>query len=107
MENRYMRLIVMFDLPVTEASERKAATKFRNYLLKQGYQMLQYSIYYRIVNGFDMRKKFEKQLQYNLPSRGSIRLLVVSEKQFESMNVLVGYKTPIENKINDDSLVTF
>lgn len=44
-----MRIIVFFDLPVTTVAKRKAANQFRHFLLKDGYQMLQLSVYSRIV----------------------------------------------------------
>lgn len=43
--SKFMRMIVFFDLPVGTARERKAATKFRNFLIKDGYHMVQYSVY--------------------------------------------------------------
>ena len=51
--SKFMRMIVFFDLPVGTARERKAATKFRNFLIKDGYHMVQYSVYSRICNGND------------------------------------------------------
>ena len=42
--SKFMRMIVFFDLPVGTARERKAATKFRNFLIKDGYHMVQYSV---------------------------------------------------------------
>ena len=48
-----MRIIVFFDLPVTTAAKRKAANQFRLFLQKDGYQMLQLSVYSRIVRGRD------------------------------------------------------
>ena len=47
-EAKFMRIIVFFDLPVTTAAKRKAANQFRQFLLKNGYQMLQLSVYSRI-----------------------------------------------------------
>lgn len=32
-----MRMLVFFDLPVTTVNERKIATQFRKFLLKDGY----------------------------------------------------------------------
>lgn len=52
-----MRIIVFFDLPVTTVSKRKAANQFRHFLLKDGYQMLQLSVYSRIVKGRDALQK--------------------------------------------------
>ena len=42
---RYMRLIVFFDLPVATAKQRKDYRLFRKYLTKDGYLMLQESVY--------------------------------------------------------------
>ncbi len=91
--NKFMRMIVFFDLPVTTSKDRKAAAKFRDFLLKDGYHMMQFSVYTRVCNGTDAVEKHEARLNLNLPSRGSIRLLTITEKQFESMHILLGEKT--------------
>lgn len=88
--NKFMRLLVFFDLPTTTASERKAATKFRNFLLKDGYHMVQYSVYARVCNGMDAVAKHENRLHSNLPPNGSIRLLTLTEKQYSSIKILLG-----------------
>ena len=85
-----MRMIVFFDLPVTEKSAQKAATKFRNFLIKDGYQMLQFSVYSRVCNGYDAVKTHERRLKQHLPENGSVRLLTITEKQYESMQILLG-----------------
>ena len=51
--NKFMRMMVIFDLPVLTAKQRKMATRFRNFLLTDGYTMLQYSVYVRICNEDD------------------------------------------------------
>ncbi|ATO42540.1 CRISPR-associated endonuclease Cas2 [Loigolactobacillus coryniformis] len=107
MSSKYMRLLVMFDLPVVKAKERRAAAKFRQYLLGDGYVMMQYSVYYRIVNGYDMAKKYELRLDDNLPEKGSVRLLVVTEKQFDEMRLLVGDPLPNEEKLDSGQMTTF
>ncbi len=48
MSYRYMRLLVLFDLPVTTTEERREYTKFRKYLIKSGFMMFQESVYCRI-----------------------------------------------------------
>jgi len=48
---RFMRLIVFFDLPVVKKEDRKGYTQFRKFLLKDGYDMVQFSVYSRICNG--------------------------------------------------------
>uniref|UniRef100_UPI003FEFCC4D CRISPR-associated endonuclease Cas2 n=1 Tax=Roseburia sp. TaxID=2049040 RepID=UPI003FEFCC4D len=91
--NKFMRMLVFFDLPVVTAKERKAATKFRNFLLKDGYHMMQWSVYTRICNGTDAVAMHQQRLKLNLPEKGSVRLLTLTEKQFESIEVLLGTKT--------------
>ena len=75
-----MRMLVFFDLPVTTASERKNATRFRNFLLKDGYYMVQFSVYSRVCNGNDAVEKHFKRIKENLPPNGSVRLLTITGK---------------------------
>lgn len=91
-----MRMIVFFDLPVQTKTERRHATAFRNFLLKDGYHMLQFSVYARVCNGNDAVKKHESRLRASLPPNGSIRLLVVTEKQYQSIQILLGNYQPEE-----------
>lgn len=85
-----MRLLVLFDLPVKTKRQRRAATTFRNFLLQDGYYMLQYSIYVRICNGIDAVQKHRTRLRARLPEDGAVRLLVITEKQYESIEILLG-----------------
>ena len=88
--SKLMRMIVFFDLPVQTKTQRQAAAKFRNFLLKDGYYMVQYSVYARICSGFDSVSLHEERLKRNLPERGLIRLLTVTEKQYSNSKVLLG-----------------
>lgn len=87
---KFMRMLVFFDLPVKTKPERKAATRFRNFLIKDGYYMVQYSVYARICMGYDGVAGHRTRLYANLPDNGSIRLLVITEKQYESIELLLG-----------------
>ena len=87
---RYMRIIVFFDLPTLTKTNRKNASRFRNFLIKDGYIMLQLSVYSRICKGQDDVEKHTKRLKSLIPKEGSVRLLTVTEKQYASMEVLVG-----------------
>lgn len=106
MVNRFMRLIVMFDLPVITETDKKIYSKFRRFLLNDGYFMLQYSIYVRVCKNADDVHKHEVKLSVNMPSRGNVRLLQVTENQFQSMKILCG-KSVGEEKIGMDSLIIF
>lgn len=92
----------MFDLPVVKKKERKAYTRFRKYLLDDGFDMLQYSIYSRICNCPDIAVKHVGRIQENVPSKGNIRILQVTERQYSQMKFVVGKPTPKEKmKLND------
>ena len=104
---RYMRLLVFFDLPVTTREKRRIYTIFRRFLIQDGYDMIQWAVYGRMVNGVDDAEKHLKRLGDNLPKEGSIRCLQVSEKQFANMKLLVGTKNFQEKKVNADQMLLF
>ena len=102
----FMRLIVMFDLPVKTKKQTKEATKFRNFLLKNGYYMLQYSIYVRICNGQDSVQLHKARIKASIPPNGSIRVLTVTEKQFENIEIILGKKMKEDRNANYE-LISF
>lgn len=85
-----MRILVFFDLPVQTKQQRKVATSFRNFLIKDGYHMIQFSIYARVCNGNDAVRKHKERIYLHIPANGSIRMLTITEKQYESIEILVG-----------------
>ena len=105
--NRFMRILVFFDLPVKTGPERGRAARFRDFLLKDGYFMLQYSVYCRVCNGIDAVGKHRDRLKANLPENGSIRMLVVTEKQFSSMEILLGKLTQADESFQCEQLSIF
>ena len=48
----FVRLILFFDLPMTTKKERKIYANFRKYLIKNGYMMMQFSVYCKIYRNF-------------------------------------------------------
>lgn len=100
-----MRLLVLFDLPVTTREKKRAYTLFRRFLLQDGYDMVQWSVYGRMVNGNDDAEKHFKRLSANLPKEGSIRCLQITEKQFAGMRLLLGERSFQEKKVNADQLL--
>lgn len=85
-----MYLFVFFDLPVGTKSERRDATRFRNFLRNDGYDMMQFSVYTRVCRGQDAADKHLARVAKNLPPRGSVRALQVTERQYARMKLLVG-----------------
>ncbi|MCD3245744.1 CRISPR-associated endonuclease Cas2 [Clostridium botulinum C] len=102
-----MRLLVFFDLPVVKKEDRKEYQNFRRFLLNDGYIMIQYSVYSRICNGIDGANKHIIRLKRNLPPKGSVRYLQITEKQYCEMKFLVGSSKPEEKSINSSQLNVF
>ena len=101
-----MRIIVMFDLPVVTEKQRKTATKFRNFLLDDGFIMMQYSVYSRICKNSDDLNKHINRLKINTPKNGNVRLLQVTENQYNNIIMFSG-KKEVEEDISIQSLLIF
>lgn len=104
---RFMRMLVFFDLPVVTKAERRAYTLFRRFLINDGYDMIQFSVYGRILNGNDALEKHMKRLVNNLPPDGSVRCLTVTEKQYASMKLLVGLPLFQEKALKVNQMLLF
>jgi len=104
---RHMRLLVLFDLPVVTRTERRAYTVFRRFLINDGYDMIQFSVYGRILQGNDGEEKHMKRLIDNLPPDGSVRCLSVTEKQYASMKLLVGMPLFQEKAVKANQMLLF
>lgn len=99
-----MWLMVFFDLPVKTKVQRRTATKFRKFLLDDGYIMLQYSVYTRICRGQDAVEKHVGRLLKSLPKEGSVRALQITDKQYARMKTLVGVK-PFEEELGVKQMI--
>ncbi len=95
-----MRIFVMFDLPMETDSQRREYRKFRKYLLKQGFIMLQESNYCKMVPNSSAGDGVVAGLHSNKPRDGLVQVLKVTEKQYAKMEYLVGEAN--NNIINDD-----
>ncbi len=84
-EYRVMWVLVFFDLPTGTATERKAAATFRSKLIKDGFTMLQYSIYVRHSSSWENADVHEKRVKNFLPKYGSVCILQLTDKQFGNM----------------------
>lgn len=85
-----MWLFVFFDLPVGTKKQRRAAARFRNFLKDDGYLMLQWSVYARVCRGEEAVDKHVQRATKNMPSKGSVRALQVTDKQYARMRLLLG-----------------
>ncbi|MBS4750589.1 CRISPR-associated endonuclease Cas2 [Granulicatella sp. zg-ZJ] len=90
MSYRYMRMILMFDMPTETADERKAYRKFRKFLIDEGFIMHQFSVYSKLLLNHSASTAMIARLNENNPKEGNITILTVTEKQFSKMIYLCG-----------------
>lgn len=97
---RYMRVLVFFDLPMLSSEDRKAYTRFRKFLINDGYMMLQESVYCKLAMNQNSADAMILRIKQNKPNAGLVQVLTITEKQFASMELIIGDK---HNDIIDSS----
>lgn len=97
---RFMRIIVFFDLPVVTSAERREYSRFRKFLIKSGYLMLQESVYCKLVMHSTAASLLTEQIRKNSPLKGIVQVLTITEKQFARIEYVVG--VPETNIFNSD-----
>lgn len=88
-----MRVMVFFDLPVETAAQRKEYRLFRKRLIKEGYLMLQQSVYAKLVVNEASASAEVLRLRKYRPPAGLIQALKLSEKQFTTMDYIAGNRS--------------
>lgn len=97
-EYKILWILVLFDLPTETKAQRKQYSQFRKKLLKDGFQMFQFSIYLRCCNSRENADVHIKRVKVSLPPNGNIGILTVTDKQFGMMELFYGKeKTPLPN----------
>ena len=90
MSFRYMRVFVFFDLPTLTVSERRVYRNFRQTLIKNGFIMMQESVYSKITLNATAAKAVVENIRKNAPEKGSVMLMIVTEKQYENIEYITG-----------------
>ena len=72
----------MFDLPVGTSEERKKASDFRNYLLDEGFEMSQYSVYFRFIGERERCPPLIRRIKRHVPDNGKVSILQFTDRQF-------------------------
>ena len=103
---RIMWMMVLFDLPVVEVEERRAAAKFRNFLLDNGFEMAQYSVYVRHTSGKEAVQAMVRRVEGATPPRGKVDILQFTDKQYENIVSLRG-RTRAPAPKNPEQFVLF
>ena len=85
-----MWLVAMFDLPTDTPRERRNYTRFRKAILKDGFDMMQYSVYIRHCASEANAAVHAQRVERALPPDGEVRLLCITDKQFERMKIFWG-----------------
>lgn len=101
MNNRFMRLLIFFDLPVETSKERKEYAKFHKFLIKNGFIMMQKSVYSKLVINNVTSTAVKQKISANVPPDGVVEMLEVTENQFSRIEYLVGNKqTLVEESVD-------
>lgn len=93
---RFMRMLVFFDLPTETSEDRRNYRQFRKILIKNGFIMLQESVYCRMMTSPSVENSCRNLIHVNKPPRGLVQILCITEKQFVKMDYVVGeYKSDV------------
>lgn len=103
---KLMCLYVMFDLPVGTKKERKAATKFRKFLLDEGFEMAQFSVYLRFAASKEAAETYIQRIGASLPPSGKVHIVTLTDKQYGNARIFAGRKREPKPK-NPDQLALF
>lgn len=91
-----MWLFVFFDLPTTTKKERKYAAGFRRDLEKDGFRMMQYSVYIRHCPSKENRDVHIKRVRSFVPPSGMVSIMSVTDKQYgEIVNFWGSKRAPL------------
>lgn len=85
-----MRVLVFFDLPTETTADKRAYRLFRKALIRNGFVMLQQSVYCRLLINTNAGKAAMETVRKNKPPEGLVQMLTITEKQFADIEYLVG-----------------
>lgn len=101
-----MWIFVMFDLPVTTREQSRAATRFREYLLDEGFEKSQFSVYARFCNGKEQIEAYQRRIEAHLPDKGDVHVLSFTDRQYENIVRFSGQRRRRPRR-NPDQLALF
>lgn len=87
---RTVWVIVLFDLPTDTAEARADSRLFRDALLKDGFGMMQYSVYARHCASQENAYVHQNRIKSALPPDGEVRIICLTDKQYGRMKVYFG-----------------
>jgi len=96
--SQIMWIVVLFDLPTDTKAARKEYTRFRKFLLNDGFTMMQYSVYMRHSSSDENAIVHAKRVKDRLPDDGEVRISKITDKQFGKIEVYYGKKRTATEK---------
>lgn len=93
MSYRFVRILVLFDLPVLTVENRRNYSRFRKFLIRNGFMMMQESVYCRMALNQNIANSIISNIRANKPPEGLVQILTVTEKQFSKMELITGNYT--------------
>jgi CRISPR-associated protein Cas2 len=100
-----MWLIAMYDLPIETSENRRDYTRFRKALLKDGFMMLQFSVYARFIASEEAAETHRRIVKSCIPAAGQVRLIAITDIQFSKMEVFYGKKPQAVEDIPEQILL--
>lgn len=100
MSYRYMRIIVMFDLPMKSSSDIREYNRFRKYLIKAGFLMMQESVYCKLALNTTVADGIMASVRNNKQEHGLVQAFTLTERQFSKIEYITG--TSSSNVLNSD-----
>ena len=85
-----MRVIVMFDLPVRTSENLREYNRFRKFLIKSGFLMMQESVYCKLALNTTVAEAVIKNVKKNRPLDGLVQAFTLTEKQFSKIEFITG-----------------
>lgn len=104
MIDRFMRIMLFFDLPAVTRTDKREYLKFKKVLKKRGFMMLQESVYTKLALNQSVVDSTMKQIKDLLPKEGLVSVLTITEQQFSSIEHLLG-SIESEQIISEDKVI--
>ena len=86
-EWRAVWLVVMFDLPVKTKLQKRRYVQFHDFLIDEGFNMMQYSVYGRHLATRERGDAKENRVASKVPPQGQVRIIRLTEAQFSNMKI--------------------
>ena len=105
MSYRFMRAFVFFDLPTLTPEDRRNYRWFHNFLIKNGFIMMQESVYCKLITTPTVEDSIKALIRKNKPPKGLVQYLSITEKQFARMEYVVGENSSDVISSNDHLVI--